>query len=77
MQAIGLCAYVNWVANLIVSITSLTVMHELGEVVCFSMYACICFFSIFFIFLNVVETKGRTFLQIKEALRGDFKGLRF
>ena len=55
--------------------TSLTIMKELGEVACFGMYAVIGCCAFFFILLSVAETKDRTPQEIRDALRGPFKGL--
>ena len=66
----------GWAGNLLVSLTFLSLIDELGESGTFALYAVIGLASLVFIRLRVPETKGRTLEQIQAVIthahpRGD------
>lgn len=58
--AISIATMTNWVSNLVVSMTFLTMADNLGQPVTFGVYAGLCVLGLIFIVLFVPETKGRS-----------------
>ncbi|XP_043710550.1 inositol transporter 4-like [Telopea speciosissima] len=69
----GMAAMANWISNLIVSQTFLTLTHALGSAKTFLLFGCFAFIALFFIYFFVPETKGLQFEEVEEMLRGGFK----
>ena len=64
--AIAIATYVNWCANLIISMTFLTLADTLGQPPTFGLYAGLSVLAlIFFVFL-VPETRGRSLEDVEE-----------
>lgn len=67
--AIAIATYVNWCANLIISMTFLTLADTLGQPPTFGLYAGLSFLAlVFFVFL-VPETRGRKLEDIEELFQ--------
>lgn len=67
--AIAIATYVNWCANLIISMTFLTLADTLGQPPTFGLYASLSFLAlVFFVFL-VPETRGRTLEDVEELFQ--------
>ena len=62
--AISIATMTNWLANLVVSMTFLTMADDLGQPITFGVYAGLCLFGLIFIALFVPETKGRRLEEI-------------
>lgn len=58
--AISIATMTNWVCNLVVSMTFLTMADNLGQPVTFGVYAGLCLLGLIVIVLFVPETKGRS-----------------
>ena len=58
--AISIATMTNWVCNLAVSMTFLTMADSLGQPITFGFYAGLCALALVFIVLFVPETKGRS-----------------
>ena len=56
--AMSLATAIQWLANLLVSLTFLTMLDRLGTRLTFSIYASLCFLGFFFSYCLVPETKG-------------------
>jgi Sugar (and other) transporter len=65
----GTAAAFNWASNLIVSLTFLTLVEELGASSTFFLYAVASVLSWFFAYYFVPETKGSTLEQIEAFWR--------
>jgi MFS transporter, SP family, galactose:H+ symporter len=59
----------NWAANLLVSITFLSLLHAVGEPVTFWIYAVMALVTLLFVWFIVPETKGKTLEQIEAYWR--------
>ncbi len=55
---------VNWMSNLVVSMTFLTLSNLMSQAGAFWMYACIVVCAWLFVYRFVPETKGKTLEQI-------------
>ena len=64
----GIATMAGWAGNLLVSLTFLSLIDELGETGTFALYAAIGLASLAFIQLRVPETKGRTLEQIQAVI---------
>jgi sugar porter (SP) family MFS transporter len=65
----GTAAATNWGANLLVSLTFLTLLNALGPSRTFWLYGLLAIGSWFFSYYFVPETKGRTLEEIEQAWR--------
>jgi MFS transporter, SP family, galactose:H+ symporter len=65
----GTAATFNWASNLIVSLTFLTLLEELGASATFALYAFCSVAAWLFSYYSVPETKGRTLEQIEAFWR--------
>jgi sugar porter (SP) family MFS transporter len=65
----GLCATSNWAANLLVTLTFLTLVQRIGPSQTFWLYGLLAMGAWIFSYLLVPETKGRTLEQIEVAWR--------
>jgi SP family galactose:H+ symporter-like MFS transporter len=65
----GAAAATNWAANLLVSLTFLTLIHALGPAGTFWLYGLLAIGSWLFSYYRVPETKGRTLEEIEQAWR--------
>jgi MFS family permease len=68
-SAEGVAATFNWGANLIVTLTFLTLVERLGPSLTFWVYGICAVAAWFFCYYFVPETKGRTLEQIEEFWR--------
>lgn len=67
--AIAIATYINWCANLVISMTFLTLADNLGQPPTFGLYASLSFLAlIFFVFL-VPETRGRTLEDVEDLFQ--------
>ena len=66
----GTAAASNWAANLLVSLTFLTLVQALGPARTFWLYALFGVAAWIFSYYLVPETKGRTLEQIEQSLNG-------
>ena len=63
--AIAIATSVNWISNLIVSMTFLTLTDHLGQPISFGLYAALGFLGlVFFVFL-LPETKGKSLEEVE------------
>ena len=67
--AAGTAATTNWAANLLVSLTFLSLLQALGPSLTFWGYGLAAIAGLFFSYYLVPETKGRTLEQIEEQWR--------
>jgi len=65
----GAAAGTNWAANLLVSVTFLSLLQALGPSWTFWLYALLAIGSLVFSYSLVPETKGRTLEEIEQAWR--------
>lgn len=67
LRAMGgsIAAMSNWVANLLVSITFLSLLNALGTSLVFWLYAVVSVGALIFFWLRIPETKGKTLEQIE------------
>jgi SP family galactose:H+ symporter-like MFS transporter len=61
----SICCFSNWVANLLVSLTFLSLLRLLGSSLTFGLYALMGILALVFCWLLVPETNGRTLEQIE------------
>lgn len=73
----GLLAVFNWVCNLIVSLTFLTLTKALGSSGTFLLFAGYCVIGLVFIYWFVPETKGLQFEELEKMLKSGYKPLAF
>jgi SP family galactose:H+ symporter-like MFS transporter len=66
----GTAAATNWAANLLVSLTFLTLVQALGPTRTFWLYALFAIAALVFSYYLVPETKGRTLEEIEQSLNG-------
>lgn len=74
-RAMSLATLSNWLFNMIVASTFLTLTEKLGKAGAFWFYAAVCVAAIIFCYLYVPETKGHTLENIEDFLKKN-KGLR-
>ncbi len=74
-RAMSLATLSNWLFNMLVASTFLTLTEKLGKAGAFWFYAVVCVAGLVFCYLYVPETKGRTLENIEDFLRKN-KGLR-
>ena len=67
-RAMSLATLSNWLFNMIVAATFLTIIDKLGKPGTFWLYAGVAVFGIIFCLLFVPETKGRSLEEIEEHL---------
>ncbi|XP_044466378.1 inositol transporter 1 isoform X2 [Mangifera indica] len=70
----GMSATVNWVSNLIVSESFLSVADAVGTGAAFLILACIAVLAIIFVIVFVPETKGLTFLEVEQIWKERARG---
>ncbi|XP_042520107.1 inositol transporter 4-like [Macadamia integrifolia] len=69
----GIAAVANWVSNLFVSLTFLSLTEALGSAYTFLLFAGFSFLGLVFIYFNVPETKGLQFEEVEKLLERGFK----
>ncbi|XP_022714448.1 inositol transporter 4-like isoform X2 [Durio zibethinus] len=69
----GMAAVSNWVSNLIVSETFLTLTKALGSSGTFLLFAAVCVIGLICIYWFVPETKGLQFEEVERMLKTGFK----
>ena len=69
----GIAAVSNWVSNLIVSESFLSLTHALGSSGTFLLFAGFSTVGLFFIWLLVPETKGLQFEEVEKLLEAGYK----
>jgi sugar porter (SP) family MFS transporter len=74
-RAMSLATLANWLFNMIVASTFLTLTEKLGKAGAFWFYAAVCLAALVFCYLYVPETKGRTLEEIEGHLKSN-KGLK-
>lgn len=62
----GMSATVNWISNLIVAQTFLTIADALGTDVTFLIIAGIALLAVVFVIVYLPETKGLTFVEVEQ-----------
>ena len=62
-------SFVNWAANLVVSLTFPALLDLFGTGSLFIGYGVLCFLGIWFVHAKVFETRGRSLEDIEESLR--------
>jgi MFS family permease len=67
--AMSFASVANWLFNLIVAITFLTLVNLIGQSGTFFMYGAIAIISWLFIYRRVPETRGQTLEQIEDYWR--------
>ena len=71
----SLATSVNWIFNMIVALTFLTLIQSLGPSGAFMAYAAMSVLALVFVYFLVPETKGRTLEEIEKELRGSSKSV--
>ena len=66
--AMSVATMANWGANLVVALTFLTLLDELGESLTFWLYGAIAVLSFVFVYFKVPETKGKTLEELSVEL---------
>ena len=66
---IALATSTNWVFNMIVSITFLSLVSTLGQPLTFGLYAVLCVISLLFVVLFLPETKGKTLEDMEHLFK--------
>lgn len=61
----SICSFTNWTANLLVSVTFLTLIGALGALATFWLYACFGVLAFLFSWRRVPETKGKSLEYIE------------
>ena len=74
-RAMSLATLSNWLFNMLVASTFLTLTEKLGKAGAFWFYAAVCVAALVFCYLYVPETKGHTLENIEGFLKKN-KGLR-
>jgi MFS family permease len=74
-RAMSLATLSNWLFNMVVASTFLTLTEKLGKAGTFWFYAVVCVIGIIFCYLYVPETKGHTLENIEDFLKKN-KGLK-
>src|SRR5205814_4841345 len=69
----GLVVMVQWLANLLVSLTFLLLIHAIGKPATFWLYAALCAGAMVFTAYFVPETKGKTLEEIEAYWRSRAK----
>ncbi|XWS56657.1 hypothetical protein CRYUN_Cryun09bG0104600 [Craigia yunnanensis] len=69
----GLAAVSNWISNLIVSVTSLSLTEALNSAGTFFLFAGFCIIGFIFIYRLVLETKGLQIEEVKQMLETGYK----
>ncbi|MDN3504120.1 MAG: sugar porter family MFS transporter [Rhabdochlamydiaceae bacterium] len=64
-RVMGICVFVNWASNYVVSLCFLPLTKYVGSAWTFVIFAIITFFSFFFVYFRVPETKGRSLEEIE------------
>lgn len=67
-RAISLATVLNWGTNLVVSLTFLDIIENIGVSWTFVMFSVVCAVSVIFIFFAVPETRGKSLEQISKEL---------
>ena len=67
--AISIATLVNWCANLLVSMTFLTLADNLGQPSTFGLYSGLSFLGLLFIFFFVPETKGKSLEEVDQLFQ--------
>src|SRR5580692_7240144 len=68
-QASSVATMANWLSNFLVSLTFLSLLHRLGSVSTFLLYAALSLAGLWFCFRFVPETKGVPLERIEQDLR--------
>lgn len=69
----GIAAVSNWLSNLVVSLTFLTLTEALGTSGAFLLFALFSLIGLVFIYFLVPETRGLQFEQVEKMLEKGFK----
>lgn len=64
----GMAAVANWISNLIVTQTFLTLTEALGTALTFLLFALVSCIALVFIYVFVPETKGLQFEEVEKML---------
>lgn len=67
--AISIATMVNWVFNLLVSMTFLSMADSLGQPATFGVYAVLSFLGLLFVVMFVPETRGRSLEEVESLFR--------
>lgn len=70
-RGMAMCTLVNWVANLVVTLTFLDIAHAIGAAGIFFIYAIVCLAAWIFSARLVPETRGRSLEEIETDLHGE------
>lgn len=68
-QAASLGIFVNWLCNIIVAATFLSLMNWFGAIYILWFYGAICLLSLLFVWKKVPETKGKSVVEIQSLWR--------
>eukprot|EP00049_Salpingoeca_infusionum_P013390 m.250281 g.250281 ORF g.250281 m.250281 type:complete len:188 (-) comp15433_c0_seq23:100-663(-) len=67
-RAVAVASTFNWLGNLLVSLTFLTLMDAIGFAGTFFLFAGVGILAAIFIFFQVPETKGKTLEEVQEMM---------
>lgn len=65
----GLAATANWISNLIITQTFISLIHALGTSLTFLLFGGISALALMFVVFWVPETKGLSFEEVKDTWR--------
>lgn len=68
-----MAAVSNWIANLLVSETFLTLTKALGSAGIFLLFAAFSFIGLVFLYILVPETKGMQFEEVEKMLAKGYR----
>ena len=69
-EAASVATMINWVANLVVAVSYLSIIDAIGESATFWTYAVLAALSVVYMLRAVPETKGRSLTDIERDLKG-------
>ena len=72
----GIAATANWVANLIISESFLSLVKGIGTSMTFLLFGCISVLALLFVVYFVPETKGLSFQEVEDMLEERARGHR-
>lgn len=72
----GIAATANWMANLVITQSFLSLVEGIGTSMTFLFFGCITVVALLFVLMFVPETKGLSFQEVEEMLEERARGQR-